>query len=413
MKGAVGNWVIGEEFWGRDHELSELRELIDGGAHVLLVAPRRVGKTSLMRELGRRLEGTHRCLFVDLEGAQSAADAIAELGFATKPHKSLWKRTQDVFRGLLDNVESVGAYEISIKLREGTASGWQTRGQRLLESLGQHEEPVVVFMDELPILINRMLKGDDYQITPQRRRDADMFLSFLRAETSKRRGQVRFVAAGSIGLEPVLRQAGLSATINTFTAYELHPWDRTTALGFLRTIAEAKKLVMDEGVPERMLDRLGSAVPHHVQLFFDLLLQDTRRRKAGVATTTDVERVFQERMLSTRGHAELSHLEERLRMVLGPRTLPLALDLLTEAAVVGTLTTDRAMELLSDGCNEREEPRARPDELLRELMGIFEHDGYLERRDEGHVFVSNLVRDWWTARFGYFKRQGSPRWPPV
>lgn len=409
MKGAVGNWVMGEEFWGREHELTELRELLDGGAHVLLVAPRRVGKTSLMHELGRRLESTHRCLFVDLEGAQSPADAIAELGLATRSHRSLWKRTQEVFRGLLDNVESIGAYEVSIKLREGTSAGWQTKGQRLLDSLSQHDEPIIVFMDELPILINRMLKGDDYQITPERRREADMFLSFLRAETSKRKGQVRFVAAGSIGLEPVLRQAGLSATINTFTAYELHPWDRATALGFLRAISEAKKLVLGPDVPERMIDRLGSAVPHHVQLFFDLVLQDARRRRTGEVTTVDVERVFAERMLSTRGHAELSHLEERLRMVLGPRRLPVALDLLTEAAVADKLTAERAMELATEAVGSGDAEGERPGDLLRELLGIFEHDGYLERKDDGYVFVSNLVRDWWKARFGFFGKGGRAR----
>lgn len=413
MKGAVGNWVTGEEFWGRDRELTELRELLDDGAHVLLVAPRRVGKTSLMRELGRRVEGSHRCLFVDLEGAQSAADAVAEIGLATRAHQSLWKRTQEVFRGLLDNVESIGAYEISIKLREGAASGWQTKGQRLFDSLAQHEEPVIVFMDELPILINRMLKGDDYQITPERRREADMFLSFLRAETSKRKGQARFVAAGSIGLEPVLRQAGLSATINTFTAYELHPWERPTAIGFLRTIAESKKLILGEDVAERMIDRLGSAVPHHVQLYFDLVLQDARRRRAGEVSVGDAERVFRDRMLSTRGHAELSHLEERLKMVLGPRRLPLALDLLTEAAIAGVLGSDRAdaltaEALATEAARGGDTAEERPRDVLRELLGIFEHDGYLERRDDGYVFVSSLVRDWWSARFGYFhKRDGS------
>lgn len=404
MRGAVGNWVTGEEFWGRDQELVELRELLDGGAHVLLVAPRRVGKTSVMRELERRLQGTHRCLFVDLEGAQSAADAVAELGIATRPHQSLWARTQDVFRGLIGNVESVGAHEISIKLREAAASGWQTKGQKLLDSLAEEDEPIIVFMDELPILINRMLKGDDYEITPERRREADLFLSFLRAQTSKRKGRIHYVAAGSIGLEPVLRQAGLSATINTFTAYELHPWDGPTATGFLRAIAESKKLVLGEGVAERMFERLGSGVPHHVQLFFDLVLQDARRRKAGEVLKADVERIFVERMLSSRGHAELSHLEERLKMVLGPRRLPLAIDLLTEAALAGVLSPEPALEIAMEAVRSGDIPGERPADLLRELLGIFEHDGYLERRDADYVFVSRLVQDWWKARFGFFRK---------
>ena len=53
------------------------------GAHTLLTAQRRMGKTSLVRELLRRLkdEGRFETIFVDLEGASTPADAVAEIGF--------------------------------------------------------------------------------------------------------------------------------------------------------------------------------------------------------------------------------------------------------------------------------------------------------------------------------------------
>jgi len=39
--------------------------------------------------------------------------------------------------------------------------------------------------------------------------------------------------------------------------------------------------------------------------------------------------------------------------------------------------------------------------VIREILGILEHDGYITRDSEGHYrFVSRLVRDWWRARFG-------------
>jgi len=51
-------------------------------------------------------------------------------------------------------------------------------------------------------------------------------------------------------------------------------------------------------------------------------------------------------MLSIQGHAQLSHLEERLKMVLGPELHPFALELLTEVATVGVLTPETA-EIIS------------------------------------------------------------------
>ncbi len=50
---AHGNWVEGGRFWGREADLEVFISRIDEGAHQLLTAQRRMGKTSLMRE--RRL----------------------------------------------------------------------------------------------------------------------------------------------------------------------------------------------------------------------------------------------------------------------------------------------------------------------------------------------------------------------
>ena len=68
--------------------------------------------------------------------------------------------------------------------------------------LASGERDVVIFLDEVPILVNRILKGDDGLITPARRREADLFLSWLRDNSLRHRGKVRVVITGSIGLEP-------------------------------------------------------------------------------------------------------------------------------------------------------------------------------------------------------------------
>ena len=48
MKNVTGLPVIGEDLYGRARELADLWEKLEQGEHVLMLAPRRVGKTSLM-----------------------------------------------------------------------------------------------------------------------------------------------------------------------------------------------------------------------------------------------------------------------------------------------------------------------------------------------------------------------------
>ncbi|XXY52082.1 ATP-binding protein [Sorangium sp. So ce269] len=401
----VGNWVSGERFWNREKEIWDLKELLGEGANILIAAPRRVGKTSVMRKLCEELEqGNYRCLFLDLQRSQSGEDAIVELGVATRPHQTLWDRAKELVRDKAERLESLGTEEFKLTFREHLKQDWQAKGERLFDALagGDEDRPVVIFMDELPILVNRLLKGDEYTITPERRKLTDEFLSFLRAQTIKHRSKIRLVVAGSIGLEPVLRQAGLSATINTFTPFELRPWDEETAVGCLEALANNYSVVLLEGAARRMVEKLGSCIPHHVQMFFNHIYNDTKRRVQQEVSLEDVERVYKHSMLSTRGHAELSHMEERLKLVLGQRDLPLTLDLLTEAAVVGILTPGASMTLARDSAviAEPGAPAEKPQDVLRRVVDLLKHDGYLVDNDAGAlVFGSLLLRDWWKGRF--------------
>ena len=157
----------------------------------------------------------------------------------------------------------------------------------------------------------------------------------------------------------------------------------------------ATSWVLPEDAVEAMLDRLGVWKPHHVQMFFDHILQEARMAEVQEVSPALVADVYQHSMLGIRGHVELSHFEERLKMVLGPDLDSLALDLLTEAAVTGTLTSDSARTLAQGHCGEE---WAAP---LRDVLGILEHDGYLKNRDGTYAFVSTLLKDWWKGRFQF------------
>ena len=187
LRKAGANWVDGDRFFDRETELQALTERVRDGTHTLLTAQRRMGKTSLVRELLRRLndEGTFATVFVDLEGANDAADAVAEIAIQAKPVQKAWDRIRSGFanhlKDIRGHVEEVGFADLRVKLRAGIDAGsWQRNGDQIFEALAANEKPVVLAIDELPILVNRLLKGQDYRLTPERREAADQFLSWLR-----------------------------------------------------------------------------------------------------------------------------------------------------------------------------------------------------------------------------------------
>ena len=92
LKRATGNWVVGDQFWDREAEVALFIERLNEGAHLLLTAPRRIGKTSLMKEVARRSQGRFISLYVDLQKAESPSDAVVELSLAAREYEPAWKR---------------------------------------------------------------------------------------------------------------------------------------------------------------------------------------------------------------------------------------------------------------------------------------------------------------------------------
>ena len=404
LKKAGANWVEGDRFYDREGELEALTERVHDGTHTLLTAQRRMGKTSLVRELLRRLkhEGQFETIFVDLEAADTSADAIAEIGARSMSAQGAWRRIQsgfaNVFHGVVDHVDTLTVTEVQVKLRAGIDAGnWQQKGDEIFAALAANERPLVLAIDELPILVNRLLKGQDYRMTPERKQTVDGLMTWLRKNGQTYRGRIRMILSGSVGLEPILRQAGLSAHANIFSSFDLKPWDEETAAQCLAALAKTYRLDLSDAVRHDMCRRLRCQVPHHVQQFFDGLHEYLRRAGRQNATPQDVEHVYTDEMLGARGQTDLDHYENRLKMVLGTELYRLALDLLTEAVMDDGRLRSAAIEQYAAHFPGLAE--ADPDPVTNVLY-VLEHDGYLARQGDDYRFVSGLLEDWWRARHG-------------
>ncbi|MDY6862536.1 MAG: hypothetical protein SV062_06045 [Thermodesulfobacteriota bacterium] len=101
-----------------------------------------------------------------------------ELSIAAQPFIKLWDRTKLIFKNILpataSNIDSLGIEDLSM---DGLSADWQGKGNLILNSLAESETPVIIFMDEFPLLINRLLKGSDNKIIPECLQVTDTFIS--------------------------------------------------------------------------------------------------------------------------------------------------------------------------------------------------------------------------------------------
>ena len=397
------NWVDGDRFFDREVELQLLRQRVENGTHTLLTAQRRMGKTSLVRELLRQLDedGEFATVFVDLEGAMDAADAVAEMAARARPLQDVGRRIASWLRhgvrDVRDNIEELGVSELRVKLRAGLDAGnWQRIGDQVFDALAANDRPVVLAIDELPILVNRLLKGHKYRVTPERLAVTDGFMGWLRKCCQAYEGKVCLIISGSVGLEPILRQARLSAHANVYTTLDLGPWSQDVADECLAALARGYRVCLTDEIRQEMC---SPATLLCAASCAAVLPPPLRASWSGSSETrphwTMWELVYQRDLLSVKGQASLVHYEERLRMVLGDEGYTEALSLLSEAIVNGGRLTRDVIELYrSDAAAKGEE-----DNVVNVLY-VLQHDGYLAECNGGYAFVSGLLEDWWRARHG-------------
>lgn len=395
---SLGNYVVGDSFFGRDIELTLLRSRLIAKQHITLVAQRRMGKTSLCKEAARRYSKEFTFFYVDLQHKRDAGDAVAAIAAVAREHVGAWNKMRTLFENLLGSVESVGNESLSLRLRDAIAGDWRPQGERIVRALEDLPAPAVLILDELPILLTNMMLTREGHWREGGRETAAEFLEWLRAICIVSQGKLVVVVTGSVGLGPVAARAGASGALNHYAELPLGPWDSPIAIEAAHALMASSHLKLEQNAAEEIVVCLGSCIPFHVQLLVDQLVQDAKKRRSNIVSKLDVQRVYQTRILASHGHTELAHMEERLLKVLPSQLRPLATDLLTQAAIQPPLTAAAAIELANRSLLDSNGVR----EALKDILAVLEHDGYLEREATGWRFGSALLRDWWKARHELF-----------
>ena len=385
VRNVTGAPVVGDDLYGREDEIERLWTALGRRESLLMLAPRRVGKTSLMRELQRDPRPNWDVVYINVEDARGAADLFARViaALAQDSRYRNWLeagRLPQALRSAWTSLTHVKA--LGVELKRAVGQDWASTADYLEKRLERLPEGrrLLIIIDELPILVSRMLRSEGG------REDAALLLGRLRRwrQTPALRDKVQALIGGSIGLEGVLRRARLSASINDLAPFRVASWSRPTAARFLKDVGKDAGFPLTDRWIERMLDLLRDSVPYHVQLFFAALQNDCDGTP-GVLSSSVIERCFEERLTGPEGTPHLDHYASRLEFVFDSPEREFAYEVLARASRLenGVPRSEIAAE---NGARE-----ARTGAVLQAL----EADGYLERRDDCFAFRSNLVRVWW------------------
>lgn len=381
MRNIVGEAVQGADFYDRLHVVRRIWSTLEVD-NILLLAPRRVGKTSVLYRLRDEAPQQGRtAIFWSAARAHDELDFVrrlVELALEARPEASAGV---SALGRLLEQVKRVGGVELGDRLKH-----WFSAGEELLRALHTTQARWLMLIDELPVFITRIHRGPDGV------ERARLFLEWLQAARQagpERSGHVRWVMAGSIGLDTVVARMGLSATLAGLELVHLGPFETETAERFLVELCSDIHLDLDEAGRARLLAHVGWLIPHHLQLFVRVLHEGGSR--AGVA---EVDEAY-ERLCGPDYAAKFDHWDQRLVEQLGAVSGARARRLLTACArVPAGVRRDTLRRSLSSEIPDI----ATRDEEFAWLERVLLTDGYLVE-DTGRLrFRSPLLRGYWARK---------------
>ena len=395
IRNIVGPIPEPQDLFGRADLINRCQQTLET-SNLLILAPRRFGKSGVLRSLNNSERG-YLVLSFDLEDVASPSKFVQRIveRVAVVPElRHLLRKLGGAFESFLDSIQErieeadLGEGMPGIKFREKLEkTDWQNSATLLLTELEQADQPILFLFDELPEMLKKIANSEGDEV-------ASLFMNWFRTVRLDEKDELRrhrFIIAGSTGLNYLLdNRLGCPETLNDFCRETVDPLDMELAKKMCVEVAENNKVEIDEHAIDLLLELVGQPVPYFIQLFFSAAAQDPAvNRKLNKEL---VQHVYDSRLRGPVCKRYFDQYRRRLQQY-PPEIETTIIHLLVKVARSPT-------PCLSSELFEAYQASRGTDGTsieFSELMADMECDWYLtyNESEESYSFYMNIMRDWW------------------
>lgn len=395
-RNVIGQPVHGDDLWGREKELEQIWKTLETSS-VLLSAPRRFGKTSIMLSLIDEPKQGWQAHYLDVEWVKGPEDFVAEIMaalLADNMSKKIFQGVKRVAGTAINQIGEVGISQFKISLRKGLEKDWQDKGKALIKLLKDAQEKSILIVDELPLLILKIArkKGEE---------QAEDFLLWLRGlrHIPELHDKVRWVIGGSIGIEKVLQHVGTGTkVINDLSTIRICEFSDEVAGEFIMALLKNEGGIKKTSpqVLEVFRQVIGVPIPYFLQILVRESINEMERRGEKSLSEGIIKHAYQNRVFAAYNRTYFEHYYERIGDYYGDLA-ETAKEFLWRLAQRDNLSRkelwDLYMHMTQGTGNEAD---------FSYLLSDLENDFYIVHDAEGYTFATKVLRDWWRRYHAIF-----------
>ncbi len=382
MKNCVGQVVRGNDFWNREVELENIWDAINSGSHILLVAPRRVGKTSIMHKIKDEPKDGYIVIYIDTESADNENEfwhklfnAMMEEDFVNK-----LKSKSKVFYERLTNVKIKKVSASGVEFGDGETLDYAVAFETLIRDL-DIDKKLIIMIDEFAQTIENIIKYEDVK-------NANSLLKAHRTlrQNPKVSDKVTFVYAGSIGLESVVSKINSIKIINDLNNIKVLPLPKQEAYTFTSQLCSSVKIELNKETIEYLLEKVEWLIPFYIQLLIQELKILSREGDTRQLNESSIDEAIN-KALEHRSYFE--SWQTKLRESFSNDEYLFAKEVLNIISEHNTMESSQVINLGSKHLLSEDEAK----DMIRTLI----YDGYINNNENPKVYRYNspILRQWW------------------
>jgi uncharacterized protein len=404
----VGSPARDEDFWFRTEFLEELWESLMKH-NVLLLSPRRTGKTSVMYRMLDNPKDGWLVIHLNVEDLKRPGEFILSLMEAINEHQPRYLREflakgWSLLTGILSDIESIEVSEFKLQLRkrENFEGTWQERGDELMERVFKTNKKVLFIIDELPDMLNSMLGVSQEEY-------ATFLHWFRRIRDRSLKKNLRWLVGGSVNLIAALDQQAMVKLVNDLKVEPLPPLTEVEIRIFVEKMLTERGVTLDERVVPRMIELLGSPIPLFLQMLTQELYRLWRRNSSAPLSAAGVDEVFSKSLLGEMARDKLQHYRSRIDIHYPREEREAACHFLDSLSLSDNgLSRDTLFQLFRRIEDRKTGSRKGPalTQAFQRLLMYLQSDFYIEPKgDDSYDFGSRLLKTWWKKYYGFGCRE--------
>lgn len=390
----VGSPVKGEDFYGRDKLIGLIWERLEKN-NLLLAAPRRFGKTSLMLNLRDNPRENWQVFLLDTEWIKDPCEFIAELAAELSKESKAKEFFGKIWKGLRNSIDEVSLAEFKIKLKQDISDRWREKGRELFNIVEEIDQKFLFVVDEFPLMVKKMMD-----------KDKELAVNFLEWFRALRQGlnslrNSRFIIGGSIGIERLINKLKAAYAINDFEPIKVGPFSKDVATDFIIELFEAESHTVDCLMADKILELIGPPVPYYIQILVSEMVKEARLENAKVSPE-QVAKVYKKKVLGVECKTYFDDYYQRLSRYYIPQEEKIVKSLLKELAKVDSISSKNLFNLYMDASNQEgdyEDFALLMNDLVRDFYAEFDTD------NQTYSFASKVLKDWWLIHYRLFDEE--------